>query len=111
MFGISGVALGAILKAKGKSYADLAKVGVIFALFVAVLAFLVTLIPGLNDFAQFILAETGVIGAFLNEHILSRWAVGTFTFSIITAIVSAVVGMLSLLIGGAIIDIAEAITD
>lgn len=109
MFGISGVALGAILRAKGYDYVELAKVGGVFALFVAVLAFFINLIPGLNELSMFILAESGVLGQFINEQVLSRWEIGSFVMSIMMAIVSAVFGMVSLLIGGAVLDIAEKI--
>lgn len=107
MFGISGVALGAILRAKNRTYGELAKVGVVFAIFIAVLSFAVTMIPGLSDLAQFILSEAGVIGQFLNTTIIAD--LSGFTFSLVTAVTGAVVGMLSLIIGGAVYDISESI--
>ncbi len=107
MFGISGVALGAILRAKNKTFGELAKVGAVFAVFIALLSFAVTMIPGLSQLTQFILGEAGVIGQFLNDTILADLT--GFTFSLVTAVVGAVVGMLSLLIGGVVYDIAESI--
>ena len=98
MFGISGTALGAILRATGKDYKEISAVGGVYAAIVAVISLIVLM-----------------FGTTLET--LISWIPETLTFgltagiglSFVVALLVGVSAFVSLLIGAIIIDISEAI--
>jgi len=105
MFGISGTALGAILKSKGYDYKDISIVGLIYGLVVLVLTLILSGIVTLTTWTlSGTLANLSIVGEWVSE-----LALGTLALTIIGAVVIGIAGFISLIIGAVIFDAAEAV--
>jgi len=100
MFGISGLALGAILRAKGHGYKEISIVATIYAV-IMLLVSLVVLILGTSTISALLL--------WLPESIAAGITVSGLALAFTGAILAGVTALVSLILGAVILDASEAI--
>ncbi len=99
MFGISGTALGAILRAKDKSYKEISIVGLVYAIVILLIS-LVVLLVGTSTI--------DTLMAWIPESIALGLTAG-IGLAVMGAILAGVTAFVSLILGAVIWDISEAI--
>ena len=100
MFGISGTALGAILRAKGKSYKEISIVSVVYAIIVLLIS-VVLLILGTATISGLIV--------WIPESVAAGITVTGLSLAFVGAILAGITAFVSMILGAAIMDAAEAI--
>ena len=100
MFGISGTALGAILRAKGKTYKEISIVSVVYAIIVLLVS-LVVLILGTSTISGLLV--------WLPESVAAGITVSGLALAFTGAILAGVTAFVSMVLGAAILDASEAI--
>jgi len=100
MFGISGTALGAILKAKGESYKDISIVAIMYAVIILLIS-LVVLILGTTTLPDLLI--------WLPESIAATITISGMALAFTGAIFAGITAFLSMILGAAIFDASEAI--
>jgi len=100
MFGVSGTALGAILRAKGHNYKDLALVGLIYSVIVLLIA-LFTLILGTTTITTIL--------PWIPESTAAGITVSGLGLAFVGAILAGISGFVALILGGVVFDASEAI--
>jgi len=101
--GISGTSLGAILKAKGKSNADIGKVGLAYGLAIAIASFILTLAFGNSTVLESVLVGqwfTGIVET-----------LGLAMTSLVSGLVLGISAGISLYVGAFIYWVADLITE
>ena len=100
MFGVSGTALGAILRAKRYSYKEISIVALIYAIIVLLIA-LVSLIFGQTTLSAIL--------TFLPISITEAITLTGLTLAFIGGILAGIAGFAALILGAVVYDAAEAI--
>jgi len=100
MFGISGTALGAILRAKGRTYKEISIVSVVYAIIVLLVS-LVVLILGTSTISGLLV--------WLPESVAAGITVSGLALAFTGAILAGVTAFVSMVLGAAILDASEAI--
>lgn len=98
MFGISGTALGAILRAKGRDYKEISMVAAVYAIIVLLISIFVLFLTTLG------LAD---LVTWLPENLVAN--LNSVTSMLIGSVLIGFGAFLSLILGAVVFDVAEAI--
>jgi len=102
MLGISGTALGAILRAKGHGYKKISIVALVYAIIVLLIS-LVVLILGTSTIETLI--------AWIPASIATGITIGSLSLAFTGAILAGITAFVAMVLGAAIFDAAEAIIE